>query len=174
MGVSVFVAVEREFDGYDASSVMGKPLAAAMEPLDGACDRLGVPNLSSFVSMDPARLEDFASAEPAVTSGEGREQLNSLRAAGGGDAEQLDDLEALMDLTEGVDANAPPMAEQWFEPGAALVSIRALLAWLQDPTSQFKAKPFTRGDVIADLQSVEQVLAAASQAAVRFHFEYDV
>lgn len=175
MGVAVFVSVDREFAGYDPSSVMGKALAAAIEQLDAASERLGVPSLSSFVSVDPASLDDFTSDEPPLTPEEAREQIAALRKSGGTDPELLDDLQALADLTANADPDATPPPEQWFDPKAAMPTVRALLDWLQQhPAAKLRAKPFTRDDVIADLRSVEDVLRDSARAGVRFHLAYDV
>lgn len=174
MGVAVFVAVERKFAGYDPSSVIGKPLAAAIEQLDAACERLGVATLSSFVSADPAEIEALTSDEPPPTPEEIDAMLASLREHRGIDPGLADDLEALANFAASADPDAPPMPERWFEPEAALVPVRALLPWLREPATKLAANPFTRDDVIADLRSVEDVLTVASQASVRFHFAYDI
>ena len=174
MGFAVFVAVEREFENYDPASVMGKALAAAIEQLDDGCERMGVATLSSFVSADPADLEAFTSDEPPLTEEQAAEDLAAMRKLGGVGEELAAELEALVKVAASAELEAAPMPEQWFDPEAALISVRAVLSWLQQSGAKLSAKPFTREDVIADLRSVESTLSAASRASVRFHFAYDV
>jgi hypothetical protein len=57
-------------------------------------------------------------------------------------------------------------APQWFDPGAGLEAVRALAALLRDePKVIAKASA-----LLADLEHVEQELAAAQQRKTRFHF----
>jgi hypothetical protein len=171
MGVAVFVSLERAVDGFDPGGVDGKALAASIEELDAACERLGVPTLSSFVSADPADLEGLTADTDPMSAGETQQPVDQLRSLGG-TADELADFTKLAELAaEG--AGAAPAPEQWFDASAGLPSVQALIAWLEQPATKFKADRFGAEDVLADLRAVAEVLTVAAGEQVCFHLTYD-
>ncbi len=56
MGVALYVALEKEIPGFDASSVSGKFLAKAQKKLDGIAQRKGLKPLEDFISTNPEEI----------------------------------------------------------------------------------------------------------------------
>ena len=69
MGVALYIALEKEIPGFDASSVCGKHLEKAQERLDGIAKELGLTPLGDFISMAPEDVLDFFEGEGGMPEG---------------------------------------------------------------------------------------------------------
>jgi hypothetical protein len=69
MGVALYVALEKEVPGFDASSVCGKCLARAQRRLDGIAREQGIWPLEDFISVDPEDALALLEGEGAVPEG---------------------------------------------------------------------------------------------------------
>ncbi len=69
MGVALYVALEKEVPGFDASSVCGKSLAGAQEELDAIARREGLAPLESFLSVAPEDVRAFLEGEGETPEG---------------------------------------------------------------------------------------------------------
>jgi hypothetical protein len=69
MSVALYVALEQEIPGFDASSVSGKFLAKAQKKLDSIAKRLGLQPLEAFISTNPDDVLDFLEGEGGVPEG---------------------------------------------------------------------------------------------------------
>jgi hypothetical protein len=59
MSVALYVALEKEVPGFDASSVCGKRLEKAQARLDGIAKENGLTPLGDFISMAPEDVRAF-------------------------------------------------------------------------------------------------------------------
>jgi hypothetical protein len=59
MGVALYIALEKEIPGFDASSVCGKCLARAQTRLDGIARQQGLIPLEDFISTAPEDVLSF-------------------------------------------------------------------------------------------------------------------
>jgi hypothetical protein len=64
MSVALYVALERDVPGIDASAVCGKFLSRAQKQLDAIARRQALTPLEDFVSMDPQEVADLFGAIP--------------------------------------------------------------------------------------------------------------
>jgi hypothetical protein len=69
MGVALYVTLEQEIPGIDASTVCGKFLAKAQTKLDGIAKEDGLTPLAEFISTDPDEVRDFLEGEGGVPDG---------------------------------------------------------------------------------------------------------
>jgi len=129
VGAALFIVLQREAKGVDASSVGGKFLSRNLEMLDELAKKLNVKALGDLISINPEEASEFLEGEGLSADG----------------------------------LSLP--SEKWFEPGEGLRTVRALLR------SQQSAQADPR--LLEDLKSCEQVLMAAEQAGVNFHFAVD-
>ncbi|MBV9865815.1 MAG: hypothetical protein JO316_10715 [Abitibacteriaceae bacterium] len=72
-------------------------------------------------------------------------------------------------LPEEVAALVATFSEEWFEAGAGLTTIRALLSYLENHSLE----GINTGAVMIDLMQFEQVLTKAAAQGVRWHLEVD-
>jgi hypothetical protein len=70
MGVALYVALEKEIPGFDASSVCGKRLEKAQERLDGIAKELGLTPLGDFISVAPEDVLAFFEDQGGVPEGQ--------------------------------------------------------------------------------------------------------
>jgi hypothetical protein len=66
MGVALYVALEKEVPGFDASSVWGKCLEKAQTRLDGIAREHGLTPLGDFISVAPEDVLAFLEGEGGV------------------------------------------------------------------------------------------------------------
>jgi hypothetical protein len=59
MGVAIYVVIEKEIPGIDASSVSGKALAKSSEQLDRIARKNGLLAIQEFMSVDPEEAGAF-------------------------------------------------------------------------------------------------------------------
>jgi hypothetical protein len=59
MGVALYVALEKEVPGFDASSGCGKVLERAQRQIDGIARRLNLTPLEDFISTDPEEIRGY-------------------------------------------------------------------------------------------------------------------
>jgi hypothetical protein len=69
MSVALYVALEKEVPGFDASSVCGKLLAKAQESLDAIARRQGLTPLEDFIRAAPEDLLAFLEDSGGVPEG---------------------------------------------------------------------------------------------------------
>jgi hypothetical protein len=69
MGVALYVALEKEIPGFDASSVSGKLLAKAQKKLDGIAQRTGLRPLEDFIRTDPEEIRGLLEDVDGVPDG---------------------------------------------------------------------------------------------------------
>jgi hypothetical protein len=69
MGVALYVVLEREVAGFDASSVCGKFLAKAQSRLDGIARRHGLTPLTDLISTNPEEATALLGGEGGVPEG---------------------------------------------------------------------------------------------------------
>lgn len=69
MSSALFIVLERQVPGIDASSVSGKSLARQLEWLDRTAKELSVPPLSDFISVSPQEAAAFLEDEGQSDSG---------------------------------------------------------------------------------------------------------
>jgi hypothetical protein len=69
MGVALYVALEKEVPGFDASSVCGKCLEKAQTKLDGIAKEHGLPPLGDFISVAPEDMLAFFEGEGGMPEG---------------------------------------------------------------------------------------------------------
>jgi hypothetical protein len=58
MGAAYYIVLEREIDGLD-TMMDGKKLSRSIESLDAVAERLGVRQLSEFVSIPPEEVAEY-------------------------------------------------------------------------------------------------------------------
>ncbi|HET9839750.1 MAG TPA: hypothetical protein VFR84_16100 [Candidatus Angelobacter sp.] len=108
MGAALFIVLQKEVQGVDASSVGGKFLARNLEMLDALAAKLRVRAFGEFISVNPEEAADFAEGEGVNASGlsfpaeqwfdpeDGlltvRTLLNYVSSASPGDSRLLQDL----------------------------------------------------------------------------------
>ena len=71
MGVALYVALEKEVPGFDASSVCGKRLEKAQEKLDDIAKEMGLTPLGDFISVAPEDVLAFFEDQGGVPEGLG-------------------------------------------------------------------------------------------------------
>ena len=69
MSLALYVALEKEIPGFDASSVCGKLLAKAQRKLDGIARRHGLTPLEDFISTAPEDILAFLEDAGGVPEG---------------------------------------------------------------------------------------------------------
>jgi hypothetical protein len=83
MSVALYVALERDLPGFDASSVCGKFLSRAQKKLDGIARRQGLTPLEDFVSMDPEEVRDLLDGLPEGLTEQWFEPAEGLKTVRG-------------------------------------------------------------------------------------------
>jgi len=69
MSASLFIVLEREIEGVDASSVSGKFLSRQLEWLDEAAAKLHVRRLGELISFAPDEVQAFLDSEGGDAEG---------------------------------------------------------------------------------------------------------
>ncbi len=69
MSVALYIALEKEIPGFDASSVCGKHLEKAQAKLDGVARERGLTALGDFLSTDPEDVRAFFGVEGGMPEG---------------------------------------------------------------------------------------------------------
>ena len=69
MGVALYVALEKEIPGFDASSVCGKCLEKVQSRLDGIAKEHGLTPLGDFISVAPEDVLAFFEDEGEMPEG---------------------------------------------------------------------------------------------------------
>jgi hypothetical protein len=70
MGVALYVALEKEIPGFDASSVCGKFLEKAQTRLDGIAKEHGLTPLGDFISVAPEDVLAFFEDQGGIPEGQ--------------------------------------------------------------------------------------------------------
>jgi hypothetical protein len=63
MGAALFIVLQREVEGVNASSVGGKFLSRNMEMLDALANKLKVEPLGNLISINPKEASEFLEGE---------------------------------------------------------------------------------------------------------------
>lgn len=66
MGAALFIVLQREVEGVDASSVSGKFLSRNLEMLDALANQLKVEPLGNFISFNPKEVSEFLEGDGGV------------------------------------------------------------------------------------------------------------
>jgi len=160
MSTALFVVLQREIEGFDASNTNGQAISPHFETLDEICEEIGLRPLSSLTSMNPDELADLLGNDPL------EEDLTGLpeevqQAAG-------EVTRAVFDANAEIAEHSVP-AEEWFSPTEGLTVIRGLQAHISTHRKSVSLSP----EVLEDLAELEQVLATAAEYGVPFHFSWD-
>jgi hypothetical protein len=69
MGAALFVSLERDIPGIDASSVSGKALSRNLDWLNEACQKLNVRPVGELISVNPEEAAAFLEEEGGGVDG---------------------------------------------------------------------------------------------------------
>lgn len=174
MSVALFVRFERDVTGLDGAGLSGEALARNLDLLEEAAVRLDLTPLLDFHSESEAdydRLlheengEDTAVEEAPVDPCHelrGQEAVAEFRALG-------EEIQGIDEVLEAMREDGVP-AERWFAPADGLRTVQGLDAYVREHPGDFLAA----ADLGAELVLLERFLRRADEAAVRFHFSFDL
>ena len=139
MGSAIYIVLDRDLPGVD-TMMSGKPLSHEIDYITTLCKKLKVKDLWEFCSANPGEMADFFEAE-AESWENGVEPPTE---------EELD-------------------PEEWFPAAEGLVTVRALLEFINRDRSGLKDPEW----VLEDLANMERILSAAEAHGVGWRLEVD-
>jgi len=179
MGVAIFVTFQKKIPKVNPWDMGGKLLAANLDKLDRVAMKHDRSPLSFFVSGSPEELDDFIGEKKGKWDVERERKFAKKMARKVPRAEQalwktLEKELNKIDKTIGAMKkirDLGPLPEQWFDPAAALPTVRFLQVYVRE-----KLKSFGRNVNLlqADLAAVERFLKLAKRHKVLFHLSIDV
>ncbi len=147
MGAAYFIVVQKPIPGMEASAELsGVALAANETELNQIARKAGVTPLMNYISMSETDYAPFVDDDDENTGDSG-----VFASPANEGAESV-------------------IREVWFHAADGLKTVEALLMRLEQPEAQLRDKE----KVIAELQKLRQVLAAADHHEIRWHLLIDV
>ena len=108
MGAAIFVSLEREIPGLEASSVDGKALSREVESLDALASTLKVKPIMELYSINPEELTDFLGD---MSPEEGLEVPDNVKEVWFAATEGLTTVRALIKNLKSAELKAPDRVE---------------------------------------------------------------
>lgn len=163
----------------------GQALADQMERLDALAERVGVLPLLGFYSIDPEELAKMMNAdepdddddepdtgeqdEEPDTGPEADDEPDTNEREGHGRQWHKGEIEGAEAGDRREDDGSGAFIEQWFPAKSGLQTVRALLRGIEEhPRAVGRVE-----EVLADLSTIEEILALAESAEVVFHVTLD-